>query len=175
MLLLRPQHRRCRMKWKISIRRSEKCEGRGNDNFRRSDCADACMFIVAETLPWRSCAPSNSLWDQNICFVVHCIIPNEPVMTNMLPLLTKMRISFSCLTEVLVECMDRVCMAGFAQSFKIFESLGKIGYAFQGLESLWKLSGVCESVWILWSSVLGKKIPAYQSETALPKTKQYFF
>ena len=71
-----------------------------------------------------------------ICFVVHCIIPNEPVMTNMLPLLTKMRISFSCLTEVLVECMDRVCMAGFAQSFKIFESLGKTGYAFQGLESL---------------------------------------
>ena len=110
---------------KIGIRRSEKREGRGNDNFRRSDCADACMFIVTETLSWRSCAPTPC--GIKISFVVHCIIPNEPVMTNMLPLLTKMRISFSCLTEVLVECMDRVCMAGFAQSLKVFESLGKMG------------------------------------------------
>ena len=58
---------------------------------------------------------------------------------------------------------DRVCT--------VFESLGKMGCAFQGLEteSLGKLSGVCEfyglqSAW--------EKVSAYQSETAFPKTKQ---
>ena len=34
---------------------------------------------------------------------------------------------------------------------KVFESVGKMGWAFEGLESLWKLSGVCESLWILSS------------------------
>ena len=43
-------------------------------------------------------------------------------------------------------------LTGFARSLNLFESLGEIGYAFQGLESLRNLSGVCESLWILWSS-----------------------
>ena len=41
---------------------------------------------------------------------------------------------------------------GFAWSLKVCNSLGEIGYTFEGLESQWKLSGVCESLWILWSS-----------------------
>ena len=53
-------------------------------------------------------------------------------------------------------------LTGFAQS------LGKMGYTFQGLESLWKLNFAV-------FRALGKKLPAYQSETAFPKTKQYFF
>ena len=59
-------------------------------------------------------------------------------------------------------------IAGFTQ----FESLGKMGYAFQGLESV-------KTEWRLWKfgnfvvfRVLGEN--CYQSETALPKTEQQF-
>ena len=49
-------------------------------------------------------------------------------------------------------CKLKCADTGFMWSLKVFERLGKMGYAFQGLESLWKLSGVCESLWILWDS-----------------------
>ena len=65
-----------------------------------------------------------------------------------------------------------MCDSGFTQFLKVFESLGKMGYAFQGLESLWKLSGVCGSLWICGLQSAREKLSAYQSETAVPNTEQ---
>ena len=54
-----------------------------------------------------------------------------------------------------------VFVTGFAWSLKVFESLRKMGKAFQGLESLWKLSGVCASLWICGFQSAREKLSIY--------------
>ena len=62
-------------------------------------------------------------------------------------------------------------MTGCAQSLKVFESLGKMGYAFHSLEICENQVGsvkVCEFCGLQSAR---EKLSACQSETAFPKTK----
>ena len=63
-------------------------------------------------------------------------------------------------------------MVSFDRVRTVFESLGEMGYAFQGLKSLWKLSGVCEFCGL---QSAGRKPSACWSEIAYSKTKTQYF
>ena len=60
-------------------------------------------------------------------------------------------------------------LTGFARSLNLFESLGEIGYAFQGLESLRNLSGVWKFVDFVVFRALGKNCQLTSQQLPFPR------